>query len=75
MVIDDVQMRPVKILAEFMSVDPAWELIHNFSGKTLAFKKIRDSVHDVAWHMQPFTVPKPSLPRQLARQLKRLVKA
>jgi len=79
MVIDDAQMRSVAILAEFMRVDPGWQLIRDFSGKTLAFRKIRDSVHDVAWHMQPFTVAEPagtaaglSLLRRLARRLKRL---
>ena len=80
MVIDDAQMRSVAILAEFMGVDPGWQLIRDFSGKTLAFRKIRDSIHDVAWHMQPFTVVQPvgtaavpSLFRRLARRLKRLV--
>ena len=79
MVIDDAQMRSVAILAELMRVDPGWQLIRDFSGKTLAFRKIRDSVHDVAWHMQPFTVAEPagtaaglSLLRRLARRLKRL---
>jgi hypothetical protein len=54
MIIDDVQMRSVSILAEFMSIDPGWQLIHDFSGKTVAFRKTRESIHDVAWHMQPF---------------------
>lgn len=80
MVIDDVQMRSVAILAEFMGVDPGWQLIRDFSGKTMAFRKIRDSIHDVAWHMQPYTVGRPAgaaagpcLLRRLARRLKRLV--
>jgi predicted O-methyltransferase YrrM len=80
MVIDDAQMRSVAILAEFMGVDPGWQLIRDFSGKTLAFRKLRDSIHDVTWHMQPFTVVQPvgtalgpSLLRRLARRLKRLV--
>ncbi len=79
MVIDDARMRSVAILAEFMRVDPGWQLIRDFSGKTLAFGKIRDSVHDVAWRMQPFTVAQPagtaaglSLLRRLARRLKQL---
>lgn len=59
MVIDDAQLRSVAILAEFMGVDPGWQLVRRFSGKTLAFRKIRDSIHDVAWHMQPFTVGSP----------------
>ena len=77
MVIDDARMRSVAILAEFMRVDPGWQLILDFSGKTLAFGKIRDSVLDFAWRMQPFTVAQPagtagglSLLRRLARRLK-----
>lgn len=79
MIIDDAQMRSVSILAEFMQVDPGWKLIRDFSGKTLAFRKIRDSVLDVAWHMQPFTVGQPpgtptnpSLLRRLAGRMNRL---
>lgn len=60
MIIDDAQMRSVAILAEFMKVDPGWQLMRDFSGKTLAFRKVRDSIHDVAWHMQPFTVAQPA---------------
>ena len=79
MIIDDAQMRSVAVLAEFMKVDPGWQLMRDFSGKTMAFRKRRDSIHDVAWHMQPFTVPRPperaagaSLLRRFARRLKRL---
>lgn len=56
MLIDDAQMRSVALLGEFMLADPGWELIRDFSGKTLVFKKVRDNVLDVAWHMQPWTV-------------------
>lgn len=80
MVIDDAQMRSVEVLAEFMRVDPGWQLIHDFSSKTLAFRKNRDSIHDVAWHMQPWTIA-PSTEsasgtnflRRLGRRLKRLM--
>ena len=56
MLVDDVPLRSVAILAQFMSADPGWELVHDFSGRTLAFRKIRQEVLDVAWHMQPWTV-------------------
>src|SRR5436853_1024240 len=56
MVIDDAQLRSVSILAEFMQADPAWQLVQDFHGKTLVFRKSRASIHDVAWHMQPFTL-------------------
>ena len=80
LLIDDVQMRSVAMLAEFMQVDPGWELAHDFDGKTLAFRKIRESIHDVAWHMQPYTVTPPTkgivalgLFRGVARRVKRVL--
>jgi predicted O-methyltransferase YrrM len=57
LLLDDAQLKPVAVLAEFLAVESAWELIQNFSGKTLAFRKIRDFVLDVAWHMQPWSKP------------------
>jgi predicted O-methyltransferase YrrM len=56
MIIDDAHMRSVSVLAEFMSVDPGWKLVQDFNGRTMAFRKMRESIHDVAWHMQPYTV-------------------
>ncbi len=55
MIIDDVQIRSVDVIAEFMRLDPEWRLMRDFSGKTMAFLKTRDSIRDVAWHMQPFS--------------------
>lgn len=82
MVIDDAQMRSVAILAEFMRVDPGWQLLRDFAGRTLAFRKVRDSIQDVAWHMQPFVVappagaaPRPNLLRRLARGVRRRLAA
>jgi predicted O-methyltransferase YrrM len=78
MIIDDVPIRSVAILAEFMKVDPGWELLHSFS-RALAFKKIRSSIHDVAWHMQPFSIlpstvnSKNSLVSRVSRKLKRVL--
>ncbi len=55
MIIDDAEMKSVSILIDFMKADPGWELVKNFSGKTIMFKKTRELIHDVAWHMQPYT--------------------
>ena len=54
MLVDDVQMKSVSVLVDFLRVDPGWGFVRDFSGKTVAFQKQRDSAHDVAWHMQPF---------------------
>lgn len=52
--IDDAQMKPVQILKDFMDADPRWEEVHAVYEKTYFYRKLVDSVHDVAWHMQPY---------------------
>jgi Methyltransferase domain len=77
MLIDDVQLPSVSVLAEFMQVDPAWKMVHNFFGKTVAFEKLRPSIHEVSWHMQPFnmvSVAPPSLIRRIRGRISREVK-
>ena len=56
MVIDDIEMRSVSVLVDFMNADKGWEKLISFSGKTIVFRKITASIHDVAWHMQPYSV-------------------
>jgi hypothetical protein len=78
MLLDDVQMRSVALIGEFMMADPGWKLVNDF-GKTLVFRKVRDKVLDVAWHMQPWTVSSsaslsPSLYRRVRRRIGRLLR-
>ena len=73
MIIDDAEMKSVSILIDFMKVDSGWELVENFGGKTIVFKKIRLLAHDVAWHMQPYIVADKSPLEKLARKLQRVV--
>jgi len=54
--IDDVQMVSVRVLVDFMAVDPRWQWLAEFNHKTYAFRKMTPLVHDVAWHMQPYVV-------------------
>jgi hypothetical protein len=60
MLLDDIQMRSVSVLVDFMHSDSGWEFCQEFSGKTAMFRKTKDRVLDVAWHMQPWTVIAPS---------------
>jgi len=53
-VLDDLQMSSVSMLGDFLSEDPRWQLERSFGRRTLVLKKISQSVHDVAWHMQPY---------------------
>jgi predicted O-methyltransferase YrrM len=69
MLLDDIQMRSVSVLVEFMRADPGWEFCQDFSGKTAMFRKAKDCVLDVAWHMQPWTVTAPAAaPKGLLRR-------
>ena len=54
LILDDLQMSSVSILRDFILEDPRWKFIKSFGRRTLAARKIAKSVHDVAWHMQPY---------------------
>lgn len=53
-VLDDLQMSSVSMLGDFLREDPRWQVERSFGRRTLVVKKISDSIHDVAWHMQPY---------------------
>ena len=54
MIIDDVQLKTVRVLKDFLDVDPRWKRVAYFDQKTVVYEKLVDEVHDVAWHMQPY---------------------
>jgi len=54
MMVDDAQMKSVRILVDFMNADPRWSNLKSFGEKTFAFRKECASIHDIAWHMQPY---------------------
>jgi hypothetical protein len=47
-------MSSVSMLGDFLREDPRWQLQQTLGRRTLILKKISPSVHDVAWHMQPY---------------------
>jgi predicted O-methyltransferase YrrM len=53
-VLDDLQMTSVSMLGDFLREDPHWHLERALGRRTLILKKVSQSVHDVAWHMQPY---------------------
>jgi arginyl-tRNA--protein-N-Asp/Glu arginylyltransferase len=55
MIIDDVHIKTVRLLKNFMDCDTRWERVENFDEKTLVYRKLTNSVHDVSWHMQPYS--------------------
>jgi hypothetical protein len=55
MIIDDTQLPSVGILSEFLMADsPRWLFAETIGGRTDVFKKTASSIHDVAWHEQPW---------------------
>jgi predicted O-methyltransferase YrrM len=71
MIIDDAEMKSVSILVDFMKADTGWQVVAEFSGKTIVFKKNRALAHDVAWHMQRYTVISPV--NKIKNRIKQLV--
>lgn len=59
MMVDDAHIKSVGVLVEFMKTDPGWMLLTSFCETNFVFRKGRDLIHDVAWHMQPFNFDKP----------------
>ncbi len=55
MIIDDVHIKTVRLLMNFMDSDPRWERVAGFNEKSFVYRKLASSVHDVAWHMQPYS--------------------
>jgi predicted O-methyltransferase YrrM len=73
MLIDDAHMKSVSILVDFMKADSGWEMVQDFGSKTIVFKKLRVLAHDVAWHMQAYTVVNTSPLKKISNKLKQMV--
>jgi predicted O-methyltransferase YrrM len=73
MLIDDAEMKSVSVLVDFMQADSGWQMMENFEGKTIVFKKLRALAHDVAWHMQAYTVVSTSPLKKISNKLKKMV--
>lgn len=57
MIVDDTQLRPVRVLSDFLSADvERWRFEGAPGGRTSIFRKLTHPVHDVNWMMQPWTV-------------------
>jgi predicted O-methyltransferase YrrM len=72
MIIDDIEMRSVSMLVDFLKADTGWAEVNEFSGQAIVFKKKKESVHDVAWHMQPYAVP--GTFQKIGNRLKQILK-
>jgi hypothetical protein len=53
-VIDDIHLESVLDLVNFLKEEPRWEFIWEWPRRTIAFRKLSATIHDVAWHQQPY---------------------
>jgi hypothetical protein len=53
-VIDDIHLESVLDLVKFLQEEPRWESVWELPRRTIAFRKLSATVHDVAWHQQPY---------------------
>ncbi|MBZ5607378.1 MAG: class I SAM-dependent methyltransferase [Acidobacteriia bacterium] len=69
-IVDDIHLRPVAMLVDFLNADSGrWRRQKSPSANTAIFYKCVDSVHDTAWHMQPFNLP--SFKERLKQRIRR----
>ena len=70
MVVDDIHLRSVAMLVDFMDADRRrWHRQKSPSENTAIFYKSVDSVHETAWHVQPFNIP--SFRERIVRRVRR----
>jgi hypothetical protein len=53
-VIDDIHLESVLTLVNFLREEPRWEFVWELPRRTIAFRKLSATIHDVAWHQQPY---------------------
>jgi predicted O-methyltransferase YrrM len=53
-VIDDIHLESVLDLVKFLKEEPRWEFVWELPRRTIAFRKLSATIHDVAWHQQPY---------------------
>lgn len=53
-VIDDMHLESVLTLVRFLREDPRWEFVWELPRRTIAFRKLSATIHDIAWHQQPY---------------------
>jgi hypothetical protein len=57
MILDDTQLRPVRVLEDFLLADvDRWRFEGKPGGRTSIFRKLAHPVHDVTWKTHPWTV-------------------
>jgi len=50
-VVDDIQIRPCKVLVDFLSAEPEWQL-HDTNGRAVAFQKITNGPVTTKWWLE-----------------------
>jgi predicted O-methyltransferase YrrM len=53
LIVDDVHIWTGRVLRDFLSAEPEWELTNRWAGRTVAFRKIRETNPAKDWADQP----------------------
>jgi hypothetical protein len=53
LIVDDVHVWTGRVLRDFLKAEPGWELVHQWSGRTVAFRKTAENV-DRDWSEQRY---------------------
>jgi hypothetical protein len=54
LIVDDVHVWTGRVLRDFLAAEPEWELIEQWSGRTVAFRKVAKVDTDRLWTDQPY---------------------
>jgi hypothetical protein len=72
MILDDTHLNSVRLVTDFMDVDPHWQFEASPGGRTSIYRKLGGPVHDLAWYMQPWMrESKPPLHERALMQTRR----
>jgi hypothetical protein len=75
LLVDDAQIRAVRILIDFLRADEGWRTVYTYKNKIYGFKKeYSGSMKEVAWHMQKYNKDR-SLIRRFKAGLKSVLRA
>ncbi len=53
-VIDDIHLESALPLVNFLKEDPRWQFVWELPRRSIVFRKLTASVHNVSWHQQPY---------------------
>lgn len=66
LIVDDVHVWTGRVLRDFLVAEPEWDLIHSWAGRTVAFRKLRETTGSKSWEHQRYVMQR-TRPQTLGR--------